>query len=164
MSGNVVGKNSMYVAEYFILNSPVPLTPIQINKFVYISHGLKLAMYSKPLICEEVEAWRYGPVIPSIYHTLKKFKRGTIDPKEYPSPTIKYEEYRSDNAKLFDTKEIEIMQIVLKVYSSLPISKLIGITHKKNGPWHQWYDKNKSFIGIPDETIKTYYKKVINND
>ena len=93
-------------------------------------------MYSEPLICEDVEAWKYGPVIPSICHTLKKFKRGTIAPKKYPIASIEFKD-KSNNERLFGENEIEIMNIVLEVYNSLSISKLIAITHKKNSPCHK---------------------------
>jgi uncharacterized phage-associated protein len=37
-----------------------------------------LAINKEPLIDERVEAWNYGPVIPSLYHEFKNFGSGAI--------------------------------------------------------------------------------------
>ena len=50
-----------------------PITPLKIQKLVYIAHGWHLAIYEEPLIVELVEAWKWGPVIPLLYHEFKNF-------------------------------------------------------------------------------------------
>ena len=49
------------------------LTPMQLIKLSYIAHGWTLAILDNPLFKDIVEAWRYGPVVPDIYHRYKKF-------------------------------------------------------------------------------------------
>ena len=48
------------------------LTVMQILKLVYFCHAWTLALYDRPLIEQPIEAWRYGPVIPDVYHSFKK--------------------------------------------------------------------------------------------
>jgi uncharacterized phage-associated protein len=55
-------------------------TNIDANKEAYIGHGLHLAVYNVPLLSEAVEAWQYGPVVPSIYHSAKVYGYGAIEP------------------------------------------------------------------------------------
>jgi uncharacterized phage-associated protein len=57
------------------------LTPLQLLKLVYISHGWSLGLRDKPLIHEAVEAWKYGPVIPDLYHELKQYGSAPITGK-----------------------------------------------------------------------------------
>ena len=158
--GEVVGRNSIHVAEYLIFNSRVNLTPIQVNKFAYISHGINLGLHGKSLICEEIEAWRYGPVIPSIYHILKRFQRNTISTKKYLGDHIVIDTYTESNKTFFTEPEIKIMDGCMRKYEETPIGVLIGITHKKGGPWHKYYDKSKSFVKIPNSEIKKYFSNV----
>lgn len=49
------------------------LTPMQLIKLVYLAHCWMLALYSRPLIEEPIEAWKYGPVIPVLYHDIKHY-------------------------------------------------------------------------------------------
>ena len=43
------------------------LSIMTLLKFVYIAHGWTLALLDRPLITDLAEAWRYGPVVPSVY-------------------------------------------------------------------------------------------------
>lgn len=72
------------VADYFITNAVGSLTPLQVIKMVYIAHGYSLALLDEPLVEEAVEAWRYGPVLPSVYHTVKKCEVRSPPPKHHP--------------------------------------------------------------------------------
>ena len=49
------------------------LTPLQLMKLAYMSHGWMLAMTGKPLFNNRIEAWKYGPVIPDLYTQIKKY-------------------------------------------------------------------------------------------
>lgn len=49
------------------------LSPMKLIKLVYLAHGWNLGLTGEPLITEHVQAWRYGPVIPSIYHDFKEY-------------------------------------------------------------------------------------------
>ncbi|MCY4000360.1 MAG: DUF4065 domain-containing protein, partial [Bacteroidetes bacterium] len=54
------------------------LTPMQLIKLSYIAHGWTLGISGEPLFNDTVEAWRYGPVVPDIYHTYKEFGHSPI--------------------------------------------------------------------------------------
>lgn len=46
------------------IESGKPVTQMQLQKMVYFAHGLHLAnTKGEPLVKEEFQAWRYGPVI-----------------------------------------------------------------------------------------------------
>jgi len=52
------------------------LTPLQINKLVYICHGWTLALLDRPLNnnnVNQIQAWKYGPVVQKVYALLKDF-------------------------------------------------------------------------------------------
>src|SRR4051794_36847985 len=63
------------IANYFLdlaEQSGKQLTPMQIQKLVYLAHGWNLAIKGEPLIAERIEAWTYGPVIRNLYDEFKK--------------------------------------------------------------------------------------------
>jgi uncharacterized phage-associated protein len=64
------------IANYLLevaKNHNETLTPMKIQKLVYFANGWHLALKNEPLINEQVEAWPYGPVIPSLYRAFRRF-------------------------------------------------------------------------------------------
>ena len=59
--------STQLIADYIIAHGGGALTPLQVIKLAYIAHGFTLALLGRSLVPEPIEAWRYGPVIPSIY-------------------------------------------------------------------------------------------------
>ena len=61
--------NSLQVMAYIIkmckeVGTPYNVTKLQ--KLMYCCDGVALATYGKPLSSERPEAWRYGPVFPTV--------------------------------------------------------------------------------------------------
>ena len=70
------------IANYFLEKAKAEgnsLTPMQVQKLVYFAHGWYLGLFGEPLIKESVQAWSYGPVIPSLYQEFKRFGNQGID-------------------------------------------------------------------------------------
>ena len=74
--------NALSVANYLIdlaKKENKNLTQLGLMKRVYIAHGFSLAINKESLLdnrFDKVEAWKYGPVIPSVYHSFKQYKAG----------------------------------------------------------------------------------------
>jgi len=94
-------QSSVKVARQILwiaLNRGKILTPMQLLKLVYISHGWMLAIYNRSLFREPVEAWKYGPVEPLVYNRFKKFGGNQIT------------ESVEDCSGYFDESELDIME------------------------------------------------------
>jgi uncharacterized phage-associated protein len=64
------------IANYFIELAKKKdkfITPMKLQKLVYFAHGWCLALSDEPLIDEKIEAWKYGPVVTSLYHEFKRY-------------------------------------------------------------------------------------------
>src|SRR5258708_6687363 len=73
--------NSVAVANWFVEKANQggkPVTLMKLLKLVYFAHGWHLALTKKPLIKEEIEAWKFGPVAPDVYHVFKTNGAGPI--------------------------------------------------------------------------------------
>lgn len=157
------------VADYLITHSEKGLTPMEVNKLTYLSHGWFLALHDKELVSESVEAWKYGPVFPSLYHRFKKYLANTIPVIGYCDTPLNntnefFERKEFIKSRFREDGETKTMNTVLDRYNKYNGNQLSGITHKKGSPWHQRYVKNMKHVEIPNELIKNYYKGLIIND
>lgn len=119
-------------------------TNLQLQKLVYVCHGVSLAHFDRPLILEDVHAWKYGPVIPSVYFKFKQYGSQTID--------------ESAEVEL-DKDSLAIVQQVVTTLGDYSGPQLIELTHRNGSPWHKIWN-SESFQIIPDEVIKTHYLEV----
>ena len=127
------------------------LTPMKLIKLVYISHGWMLGLHGRPLIRENTEAWRYGPVIPELYHQVKEFRSKPVDPeKVIPEPGVRE----------FDPLECRVMNEVFEIYGKRTAIQLSQLTHSKNTPWYETYYRDKGSLVIPDDLIEDHYARM----
>lgn len=56
----------------------VSVTPMKLQKLMYCLYKEYYKTTKKPLFGERFEAWRYGPVLPSIYIAFKKYGANPI--------------------------------------------------------------------------------------
>ena len=151
----------LLIADYFIAQSGGRLTPLQVIKLVHIAHGYSLALRDKPLVDEPVEGWRYGPVVPSVYHSARKYGGCQI-------PRLLYLGTRAngtDGAKMFEEyippQDRDILDRVLEVYGEASGSELIDMTHGSGSPWNRYCRARSGDREIPDEAIKAHYSRVV---
>ncbi len=147
--------SALSVANAFIdlsLKESKPLTHLQIQKLVYITQGVYLALKDESLFEQEIAAWPYGPVIPVLYKKLKQFGRDEI---------VKTIELRTDDSKLEkESLAYKLIEVVYEAYKDYSGSQLSAITHKPNTPWAITWHKLK-FSPIPNELIKEHYKELL---
>ena len=155
------------VADYFIARTGGRLTPLQVIKLTYIAHGYSLALLNEPLIEETVEAWKYGPVVPSLYHAAKKYGGGKItellycgvptNDRESVEGAIDFiEGHVSDEQK-------EVLDGVLDTYGKFTGFELTKMTHLQDTPWKRFYRPRSYGQKIPNQTIKEYYREIVDN-
>ena len=142
--------SAVKIAKYFVdkSNQENDMTPMKLLKMVYIAHGWMLALYDRPLISEDVEAWKYGPVIPELYRALKKWGGDEVD--ELP------DEWRVE----LDEDEQNILEHVYENYKGYSGVALSAMTHAKGTPWTTVGGGALGRI-IPNEVIRNYYKSFV---
>lgn len=146
-------KSSLAVANRFLelaKNKGDTLTPMQLLKLVYIAHGWMLGLYGRPLIKDEVQAWQYGPVIPSLYKAVKSYRS---QPVVGPLPT------RGSNDAL-DADEQNIIDQVFDLYGNYSGPALSRITHAAGTPWSMTYEPKTFGIEISNDLIEDHYQKL----
>lgn len=126
------------------------LTHMQLQKLLYVAHGFSLAFYDRPLLNDPVCAWKYGPVIPSVYASLRKYG---AEPVIHPI---------GDTFPELDERTNALLKSVYDTYGKLTGTQLSAFTHRENTPWSSTW-QNRGDI-ISDNLIKDYYSRLIQSD
>lgn len=148
------------IARYFIENSTPEgdFTPMKLLKLVYVAHGWYLGFNGKPLVKDSVEAWQYGPVIPSLYYGIKEFGREVI-------PTDKAELVGGELEVNGEADLTDFLNSVATAYRQHSGFQLSALTHAKGTPWHQvWTSPNGGHMSnavIPATLIEEHYREKI---
>ena len=148
--------NPITIANYFISKYGVDyhITPMKLVKLVYIAHGWHLGITDNALIDENPEAWKYGPVVPRIYHEFKRFGKNPIK----AAKIVNVDDELPLNTRAFLDK-------IWDVYGRFTAIQLSEKTHQPGTPWYiVWHnnrDKARESLQIPDNLIRDYYKRML---
>ena len=145
------------------------LTPLQVIKLVYIAHGWNLALTKHPLINEHPEAWKYGPVVPSLYHEFKRFGNGPIEGRATDLVPKKIGDWAFDIREVLppdpekDKATCVFLERVWDVYKRYSGSQLSSLTHQLNTPWRKTWDEVGQYTkgkDIPEGLIREHYEEL----
>ena len=143
------------------------LTPMKLQKLVFLAHGWYLGVTGLPLIGERVEAWKWGPVIRELYYETRKFKGepiiGKIERISWENPWDGGDIYKIPESENEVRDFIRMIWETHKDYSAITLSNWL---HRKGSPWDRvWNDGSKVLPKwIPDEMIRKYYKDLVDTE
>jgi uncharacterized phage-associated protein len=162
------------IANYFLRvaqDHGQPLSPMKIQKLVYFANGWHLAIKDSPLINEQVEAWPYGPVIPSLYRAFRRFGDQPITALASRPvsgvDSLGENTYRKMAPRIDDVPEqAEFTQAFLNriwdLYGHYTAVQLSNETHRSGTPWDTICKKYNGAIpkrtDIPAEVMKSYFQ------
>ena len=116
---------------------------LKLQKLLYYQQGFHLAYFGEPLFEEEIEAWLYGPVVPSIYEYFKSYGNKGI-------------EHNGEIITLSGTHEEALFNEVNRIYGNYSAIGLMEMTHQEM-PWKT----TEVGVGniISKDKLKTFFKK-----
>lgn len=129
----------------------IVIPQMKLLKLTYIAHGYYLGFFDKPLFEDDVQAWKFGPVIPNLYQVTKRFGNRQVD---------------SFIIKIYTSKELSkddegFLKLVWNSYKKLGGLELSTLTHKDGTPWSLTFKDGIPDLTIDNEVIKKYYKNLI---
>lgn len=147
------------IANYFLdlaKASGETLDPMKLQKLVYYAHGWYAGYTGRPLIDESVEAWPYGPVVPSLYHEFKRFGSGSIAAKARDFVGFQHQEVPPPD----DSGIRKFLENVWATYGRLTGIRLSEMTHASGSPWDQTRQEFPGVrsVDIPFERIVAHFK------
>lgn len=144
------------IANYFLkmgMREDIPISPMKLQKLIYFAHGWCLAICNEALIVESVEAWKYGPVIDSVYYKFQMFG----------SNPIRSANFRKDSSLDLlesDTFTVSLLKKIWDVYKNYNAFELSEMTHLPKTPWKEARrgELDKKFnVTIDDDLIREYF-------
>jgi uncharacterized phage-associated protein len=131
-----------------------------LQKLLYFAHARHLVQSGTPLLSGYFEAWRFGPVHPSVYQSFKKAGESGIFFRAVRTDFI-----TGEHAPIPPPESVATRGLVarmLNTYGALPASRLVELSHAKKGPWHYVVNKGETLLAfgarIPDNVIIDRFK------
>lgn len=139
------------VANFLVLSSKPEeedfMTNLRVNKLLYFIQGCYLSRKNEPLFEENFEAWKLGPVIPSIYNRYKVYGNNPIT-KESVTEDIE-----------LPRDVMMVITDVLREYGKYTTRKLVAITHESNTSWSKVFVEGQN-NEISRDLIKDEFSKI----
>ena len=155
-----MGAKSLAVAQHILTRQKSKadtVTPMQLVKLTYIAHGMTLGLLGRALLDEQVEAWKYGPVVRSVYDAVSEYGSSPIE-------TVVPHEFYFAYEGFLNSQEKNIIDYVSDTYGNIPAFTLSDATHAEGTPWYVTMQRVGGYYPcIPDDEIEIFYKNNVIN-
>jgi uncharacterized phage-associated protein len=142
----------------------IDITPMKLQKILYLANGISLKRRNQKLINEKFEAWDYGPVVRSVYTAFKDFGANRItEPYDELISTGGYST-TSPSSFVIDDQDLSIIKEAWDNSKNLSAFTLSAWSHNKQSPWDKTYNASPRLVYISDEDITEYFNRVIPNE
>lgn len=131
-----------------------PVTQMQLQKMLYFANGIHLAKGKGPLLKDKFQAWRFGPVIPSIYDIYKLYGSDKINHTIWLTSGLGYGGIHKPVE--LDSDTLETINITWNTLKDIDAIKLSNWTHQSGSPWEKAYQYGENTI-INEEDMKVYF-------
>lgn len=114
------------------------LTPMKLQKLLFFAQSWHLKLYDSPLIDDFFSKWKYGPVIPSLYHEVKNY--GSQPITSMIGVILNTDGgYAVATPKLpaTDTRSSALIEKICAVYGPLRGTQLSHLTHLPGTAWSE---------------------------
>lgn len=142
--------SAVSLSKYIVtkcVNEECPISNLQLQKILYYIQLEFLKKGENPIFPDDIEAWQFGPVVPTSYYKFCMFGSMSIN--------IAYEEDMAEFADMCEN-ERKIIDSVIEEKRELDPWELVDDTHEPGKAWDQVYKDGKGNHNvIPQELIRT---------
>ena len=142
-----IARKLIFMAQNDEPNGGERLTNLKLQKLLYYQQGFHLAFFVTPLFSDSVEAWMYGPVIPSVYEEYSSYGSSSL-------PEV-------NNAISLTNEEEELFNEVYDAYRDFSAIGLMNRTHKEK-PWREATPHDRGTV-ISQKSMKEYFATQIDS-
>ena len=147
------------VAKYIL--SKIKCTQLKLQKLVYLCFADYLCDTGKQLFTDKIYAFKYGPVVDTVYERYKEYGYKPIDQETEDIDNKNIFEMPAKSRIIFaedGTEKILSIDKTLRKYGSLSASQLVDLTHKEKTPWSKTFKGTEEvYSSIDPDIIKQYH-------
>ena len=137
------------VSRYFLAiqeaETSEPISNLKIQKLCYYAQGFALATLGKPLFFEDIEHWKHGPVVQSLWMNYHSYGSGPIPLPQEPL-----------NLSLYDSETKSLLDKIYQLYGQSSAWELRNKTHSEP-PWINTPDG----CPITHQALRVYFESMI---
>lgn len=146
------------IARYIL--SKIKCTHLKLEKLVYLCFAEYLCKYDKELYKDKIYAYKYGPVVNSIYEKFRGTGCKELEQSDIEIDTTGIKELPTRSRILFAKDGVEKIKSIdetLEKYGALTENQLVDLTHKNLTPWYIAGRGKGQYCVIKNEIIKKYH-------
>jgi uncharacterized phage-associated protein len=141
------------IASYFINKANTDLVDdnlaegisnLKLQKILYFAQAANVCLNDALLFDDKIEAWKYGPVVPTVYRQYKSFNNLPITKIEEAEPSI-------------EAELREFLDNTWDVFGKYSAGQLVELTHQHK-PWKEAFESDDNVI--EPEALKEYYSEI----
>lgn len=140
---------SLAAAQYIVTKSRPAVTPMRLLKLLYVAHGYSLALNRQPLLDESIQAWQYGPIVPSVYDAVRKYRSKQVESLGSIGECPLSEEDRL------------VLDKVLATYQHVNAIQLSAAMHQPGTPWSTTWGMDEQNAPISNDLIMDFYQHIM---
>lgn len=137
---------ALNLAKYVIkecISHERPVSNLQLQKILYYIQVSFLKSFNEPCFGEDIEAWKFGPVVPVVYYKYCGFGATAIN-------------IASGEVNDIPPKYKKTIDEVIKSKEKIFPWTLVSDTHTPGGAWSRAYKAGGSFSIISTHAMKNY--------
>jgi uncharacterized phage-associated protein len=134
-----------WIVRYSADDLGAPVDPMSLEKLAYYAQSFHLALEDEPLFPDEIEAWKWGPVIPAVYRRYQVFGNGPI-----PTP--------EDTVSFVSKKVSEFLTQIVGFFRQHTAVNLSRASHLEE-PWMEASSAADNLIS--QTAMKFYYRALM---
>ncbi len=137
--------SALNLANYIVVKCVAdgePITNLQLQKILYYIQGRHLTQFNVPAFADEIEAWKFGPVVPKVYYAFCHY--GAM-------PIIRL----GKEVDLDEDIDRDLVDRTIEEKRNVEPWDLVMETHKEGGAWDKIFNKGIGYRRyIPKELIR----------
>ncbi|OZG51734.1 hypothetical protein PSRA_0814 [Pseudoscardovia radai] len=148
-----------YIANAILARSfrdGVPVTPMKLQKLLFFVCCMYQRNTGRRLVSERFQAWRYGPVCPSVYVEFKGFRSGRIT--RYAQDALGKSYVIDEGSSPALRSVLDVVWDRMKGYDAVYLSR---VTHLPGSAWSKANDGGHLYVDEVDMTDDTTFDHLL---